>query len=505
MMDNNENKKWYNFIHSPLLIAVVASSLVVTAYSAYQKDGLYSYYEYDYKEPVLTLAMRGLADGATPLYVTDDYIEMVQSHDYEYYPGDTRNNTMAGGKLDNAGPGDGGNDSIIASNDRSDDGGLADDTSSNDSSKTGEDSKKYGSSSSKSSESGSGNGDSESESSSKGAGAGSTKESAGSSSSNEGSENADTAKSTDGSSTDSGKGADSSGNQNGNSSEAVSSASGSSGAVSSSTAGSDSVASGSGTAASGSNTGASGSDASNAAVSASSAAGSGSSEAALKEYPYMTTTGVVDADYFADALFIGDSRTVGLSEYCAELDDKATFYGKVSLSIYEANNKAFVKSGGSKLTLEQALEGKDFKKVYIMVGINEIGYGTTEGWLGNYIEVIGKIQNACPDAIIYLQAIMHVTREYDNTKAPDASINGVINERSEALKTLADNRRIFYLNINEILDDENGDLIADISFDGVHLKASAYTVWYEYLRTHVAEVPKNNGNAAPDEKDGGDT
>lgn len=453
MMDNNENKKWYNFIHSPLLIAVVASSLVVTAYSAYQKDGLYSYYEYDYKEPVLTLAMRGLADGATPLYVTDDYIEMVQSHDYEYYPGDTRNNTMAGGKLDNAGPGDGGNDSIIASNDRSDE------TSSNDSSKTGEDSKKYGSSSSKSSESGSGNGDSESESSSKEAGAGSTKESAGSSSSNEGSESADTTKSTDGSST----------------------------------------------AASGSNTGASGSDASNAAVSASSAAGSGSSEAALKEYPYMTTTGVVDADYFADALFIGDSRTVGLSEYCAELDDKATFYGKVSLSIYEANNKAFVKSGGSKLTLEQALEGKDFKKVYIMVGINEIGYGTTEGWLGNYIEVIGKIQNACPDAIIYLQAIMHVTREYDNTKAPDASINGVINERSEALKTLADNRRVFYLNINEILDDENGDLIADISFDGVHLKASAYTVWYEYLRTHVAEVPKNNGNAAPDKKDGGNT
>jgi lysophospholipase L1-like esterase len=51
---------------------------------------------------------------------------------------------------------------------------------------------------------------------------------------------------------------------------------------------------------------------------------------------------------------------------------------------------------------------------------------------------------------------------------------------------LADNRRIFYLDINEAFDDEYGNLQADISFDGVHLKAAAYTMWYEYLKTHAA-------------------
>ena len=70
-MNNNDNK-WNNFIHSPLLIAVVVSTLIVTVYSASQKDGLYSYYKYDYSTPFLTLFMKGIADGATPFYVSEE-------------------------------------------------------------------------------------------------------------------------------------------------------------------------------------------------------------------------------------------------------------------------------------------------------------------------------------------------------------------------------------------------------------------------------------------------
>lgn len=401
-MSNNDNKKKNNFIHSPLLIAVVASSLLVTAYSAYQKDGLYSYYNYDYKMPFMTLAMRGLADGATPFYVTDDFVEMAQSQNPDYYI------DMARTIPDTA---DGAESEAAAGKDSLDENGNT--SGSDNNAGSGSDA---GSGSSGIDNSGAGSSDSALDSSKDNA-------------SIEGSGNkADSSIEASGASADAGSSASSS-----ESSEAA------------------------------------------------------SVEPEVEKFPYMTTTGEVDAEYFADALFIGDSRTVGLSEYCEELDEQATFYGKVSLSIYEANNKAFVKTGGGKLTLEKALEGKEFKKVYIMVGINEIGYGSTDGWISSYTEVIEKIQTACPDAIIYLQAIMHVTREYDNTKAPDASINGVINTRSEALKALADNRRIFYLNINEVFDDDNGDLQADISFDGVHLKASAYTVWYEYLRTHAAE------------------
>ena len=418
---SNDNKKKNNFIHSPLLIAVVASSLLVTAYSACQKDGLYSYYNYDYKMPFMTLALRGLADGATPFYVTEDFVEMAQSQDPDYYIDMARTTPEATGGEDNG--------SAYNGNDNGSNTAAGTDSSQSLDNNVGS-----------GSDAGSGSSGIDNAGNSGSAGNGNS------------------------------GGSGSAGNGN-------SGTSGSAGTEGSGSAGTDSSA---GSESSG-DAGAGGSSDSQEAASV---------EPEVEEFPYMTTTGEVDADYFADALFIGDSRTVGLSEYCAELDEQATFYGKVSLSIYEANNKSFVKTSGGKVTLEKALEGKDFKKVYIMVGINEIGYGSTDGWISSYTEVITKIQAACPDAIIYLQAIMHVTREYDNTKAPDASINGVINTRSEALKGLADNRRIFYLNINEVFDDDYGDLQADISFDGVHLKASAYTTWYEYLRTHAAEVPK---------------
>ena len=47
----------------------------------------------------------------------------------------------------------------------------------------------------------------------------------------------------------------------------------------------------------------------------------------------MTT---VDASYFDDALFIGDSRTVGLKEYGTL--NNATFFANTGLSIYDATS-----------------------------------------------------------------------------------------------------------------------------------------------------------------------
>jgi hypothetical protein len=35
--------------------------------------------------------------------------------------------------------------------------------------------------------------------------------------------------------------------------------------------------------------------------------------------------------------------------------------------------------------------------------------------------------------------------------------------------------------MNEAVDDENGNLRADLSFDDVHLKASSYELWHQYL------------------------
>ncbi len=187
----------------------------------------------------------------------------------------------------------------------------------------------------------------------------------------------------------------------------------------------------------------------------------------------------VDDDYFCDALFIGDSRTVGLSEYCEALDERATFYSKVSLTIFTVMNKEFVKVDDGKISVDTALQNNKFNKIYIMLGLNEIGTGDTEYFRSAYEEVINRIVELQPDAIIYIQGIMHVTE--DKSKGDKNFNNEKINARNEAIAQLADQKRIFYIDMNEAVDDENGNLDSSLSFDGVHLKASSYERWHEFL------------------------
>lgn len=187
----------------------------------------------------------------------------------------------------------------------------------------------------------------------------------------------------------------------------------------------------------------------------------------------------VDDDYFTDALFIGDSRTVGLSEYCEPLDDRATFYSKISLTIFTVMDKEFIKTGEGKISVDTALRQHQFNKIYIMLGLNEIGTGDTEYFFNAYKEVIDRIVELQPDAIIYIQSIMHVTAEKADG---DKNFNNEkINARNEAISKLADQKRIFYIDMNEAVDDEDGNLDKSLSFDGVHLKASSYERWYEFL------------------------
>lgn len=187
----------------------------------------------------------------------------------------------------------------------------------------------------------------------------------------------------------------------------------------------------------------------------------------------------VDDDYFCDALFIGDSRTVGLSEYCEELDSRATFYSKVSLTIFACMDKEFIKTEEGTISVDQALRENSFGKIYIMLGLNEIGVGDTQYFKDAYKEVIDRITELQPDAIIYIQGIMHVAaKKSDHDKVFN---NDIINERNAAIAELADQKRIFYIDMNEAVDDGNGNLDSTLSFDDVHLKASSYERWHEFL------------------------
>ena len=174
--------------------------------------------------------------------------------------------------------------------------------------------------------------------------------------------------------------------------------------------------------------------------------------------------------------FIGDSHTDGFHDYAGL--GNATYFTKNGLTVKDVVEKSFIELDGKKVTLAEALGTRQFGKVYILLGINEIGAYTAADWAAQYKSLLDLVREKQPDAVIFIQSIFHTTQ-----KKSDSSYfkNEVINERNAAIAQLADGKTIFYLDLNPLFDDENGALRADYSGDGVHVRAPYYVQWRDHL------------------------
>lgn len=187
----------------------------------------------------------------------------------------------------------------------------------------------------------------------------------------------------------------------------------------------------------------------------------------------------VEESYFDDAVFIGDSRTVGLRDYGGL--SNATFYATVGLNVYDMWTEEFCEVDGEKCTLEEALLKQQYKKVYFQIGINEMGRGTVDSFMQAYEASVQKIAQLQPNAIIYVQGIMGVTKEKSDS---DKIFNNTgIQARNGRISELADNKRIFYIDMNEAVCDAQGNLKEEMTFDNLHLYASKYNIWVDFLKT----------------------
>lgn len=199
----------------------------------------------------------------------------------------------------------------------------------------------------------------------------------------------------------------------------------------------------------------------------------------MDSYHFTTATD----DYFNDACFIGDSRTVGISQYAGI--ENATFLCKNSLSIYDYDKKKILYND-TKTSIREVLTQQRFTKIYLMVGINECGIGTPETFFNKYKEVVADIRNLQPDSLIFIQGNLLVTKNKSDDS--DSITNDNISARNMLISTLANQNDIFYIDINESSLCDNGALISDYTWDQVHIRAQYYPIWKNFLLTHAIVI-----------------
>lgn len=121
------------------------------------------------------------------------------------------------------------------------------------------------------------------------------------------------------------------------------------------------------------------------------------------------------------------------------------------------------------------------KKLFLMIGINDIGRGLpTAVILENYRKIVHRIQVESPKTEIILHGVLPLNEAvlpYDYLKGKADKIRQV----NAGIRAIAADHQLSLIDLRPILAD--GDVLKkSVTQDGIHLKPQAYLQWVAFLK-----------------------
>lgn len=208
----------------------------------------------------------------------------------------------------------------------------------------------------------------------------------------------------------------------------------------------------------------------------------------------------VDLSYFSDAAFVGDSRSEGFYLYGVKRGKNLSSSG---LSVFTFATKKSFTVDGTRCTALQALSSKEYAKVYLGFGVNELGYINTEKFYQMYCDTIDAVRACQPYAVVYAQTMAPVNESRVAATGGKKHLN---NERvrlyNDLIRKAAQEKCVPLLDIYSLLAVEDS-LPADASRDGIHINRDYCQKQLDYLKRHTVDFetlyPQPKPEVPPDE------
>ncbi|MHC1722654.1 MAG: GDSL-type esterase/lipase family protein [Aminipila sp.] len=180
---------------------------------------------------------------------------------------------------------------------------------------------------------------------------------------------------------------------------------------------------------------------------------------------------------YNNTLIIGDSRTEGFKLYSGVKN--ASYFCMKAMTIDKIVEGKKVTIDGQSVSVYDMLDAKTYDKVIVSVGLNELGWNHIEIFLDDYGKLIDQMKEKQPNATIYLQAVLPVSKsKNDSDKVHN---NAQIYWYNENIIKLAADKGVQYINPAAALVDADGYLVTEATTDGVHLNSDYCKVWAKYL------------------------
>jgi|WetSurMetagenome_2_1015567.scaffolds.fasta_scaffold152668_1 lysophospholipase L1-like esterase len=120
-------------------------------------------------------------------------------------------------------------------------------------------------------------------------------------------------------------------------------------------------------------------------------------------------------------------------------------------------------------------------KIFIEVGDNDLYMKfPISTIILNYRKLLEKIKSDSPETMIYVQSVLPVYR-HNVVKADSILIF------NSALKNVAEQYNVTYVNLYDSFDDGHGDMKRELSYDGVHVTSEGYILWKKLIERYVNE------------------
>lgn len=198
----------------------------------------------------------------------------------------------------------------------------------------------------------------------------------------------------------------------------------------------------------------------------------------------------IDDSYLSKCVFLGDSRIVGmaLSGYIPEPQALA----KIGITHIGAMSDTYRTTGEHTYTFTSYLDSHQASVIYICYGVNGLDWLDKSTSHNQYGRLIDLVKSHCPNSKLVLMSIWPVEDDGAYSKTIQ---NSMINEYNDFLLSLAEEKNIYYLNVNEILIAPDGSMVNTYnSGDGLHYNNKGNEAIIDYVLHHPVTDYNTGGN-----------
>lgn len=126
------------------------------------------------------------------------------------------------------------------------------------------------------------------------------------------------------------------------------------------------------------------------------------------------------------------------------------------------------------------------RKIFMMIGINDLAQGRTPDQIASAVrQIVARVRELSPRTRIYIQSVLPVNgKSFDSFRGHYAHA-AEIPATNALLKTLCQEEQVTWIDLYTAMADDEGNLRAEYTNDGLHLLGAGYVVWKKQIEAYV--------------------